>query len=103
MAFSVTWEQDGSGRIFLQGHLNRDTVPMLRRRLFREVLNRRVARLCVNLSSVDRMDTAGLALLVELRNALARQNGELCLDGVTESVRRLIDLARLNNLLVVSD
>lgn len=103
MAFSVTWEQDGAGRIFLKGHVDRDTVPALRRRLFREVLSRRPKRLLLDLSSIDRMDTAGLALLVELRNAMARHDGELRLDGVTDSVRRLMGLARLDNLLAVSD
>lgn len=101
MAFSVTWEPDGAVRVFLEGRVDRETVPALRRQFFRGVLRRRPKRLLVNLSSVDRMDTAGLALLVELRNAMARHDGELWLDTVTDPVRRLIGLARLDNLLAV--
>ncbi|MEJ5347142.1 MAG: STAS domain-containing protein [Desulfosoma sp.] len=99
MAFSVTWEQDGTGRIVLDGILDRDTVPEVRRRLFRAVLSKRPRRLFLNLSTVERMDTAGLALLVELRNAATRQGGAFYLEEVPESVQRLIGLARLENLL----
>lgn len=99
MALEVVWEDDGSVGISLHGILDRDTVPELRRKIFRDVFRKRPNRVRVDVSAVDRMDTAGLALLLEMRNAVKGRGAGFRLSGVTDSVRRLADLARLENLL----
>lgn len=99
MGISVVWDQDGSVTVSLNDVVDRDTVPQVRRYLFKNVVAKRPRRLVVEMSAVQRMDTAGVALLVELRNAMSRQNAEFCLKDVTEPARRLIGLARVHNLL----
>lgn len=96
---TVSWEEGGSVRISCDGVLDRDTVPDLSRRLFRDVLKKRPRHLRLDLSAVERMDTAGLAFVLELRNALKSQGAGFRLEGVTDSIRRLVALARLENLL----
>lgn len=99
MALKVSWQEDGPVIVFLDGAVDRDTVPELRRKVFRDVVKKRPNQVRVDLSAVGRMDTAGLAFLLELRNALKGQGAILRLDGMTDAVRRLVDLARLENLL----
>jgi len=100
---TVSWEEGGSVRILCDGVLDRDTVPELRRRLFRDVVKKRPTDVRLDVSAVERMDTAGLAFVLELRNALKSQGIGFRLDGITDSVRRLVGLARLENLLFESD
>lgn len=102
MPLTVSWEEGGLVRISCDGVLDRDTVPELRRRLVRDVVKKRPARVRLDVSAVERLDTAGLAFLLELRNALKSQGAGFHLDGVTDSVRRLVSLARLENLLFES-
>ncbi len=100
---TVSWEEGGSVRILCDGVLDRDTVPELRRRLFRDVVKKRPTGVRLDVSAVERLDTAGLAFVLELRNALKSQGIGFRLDGITDSVRRLVGLARLENLLFESD
>lgn len=99
MALKVQWEEDGSVRVSFHGALDRDTVPEVRRKVFRDVLKRRPNGVRVDVSVVDRVDTAGLAFLLEMRNAVKGRGAPFELEGITDSLRRLVSLARLDNLL----
>lgn len=99
MALKVQWGDDGWVRVSFQGALDRDAVPELRRKVFRDVLKRRPNGVRVDVSTVERVDTAGLAFLLEMRNAVKGRGAPFHLEGLTDSLRRLVSLARLDNLL----
>ena len=83
----------------LEGDLNRETVPRLRKRLLREVRrNKGLRRLTVDLSRVGRMDSAGVALLVELWRVLHPRKGGLRVVHVDERARSMIRMARLSEI-----
>jgi anti-anti-sigma factor len=49
------------------------------------------------------MDTAGVALLVELHRNALRKGGRVRLRGLNEGARRMIQLARLDQVLEVAE
>ncbi|MHC4991322.1 MAG: STAS domain-containing protein [Planctomycetota bacterium] len=68
---------------------------------FREDLERfvaRHARIVLDLSAVEFIDSAGLAAIITVRNSL-RHGGRLALCGVCEEITTTIRLIRLHNIL----
>ena len=104
MKFSAQWVQpDGLLIELTADQLNRESVPEIRRDLFKTVRKKRVHKVVLDLSRVSRMDTAGVALLVELLDLLDRRNVKLELSGVNEGNRRMIRLARLDQVFTISN
>jgi len=50
---------------------------------------------------VERMDTAGVAVMVEVLQAVSGRGSILCVDGLSEEARRLFRLARLDETFCV--
>lgn len=81
------------GRLVLSGELTYETVPELSRSL--ESTFKQSPRLCVDLSGLERVDSAGLALLVEwtrLAHALGHP-----LEFI-EAPQQLLTIARVSGL-----
>lgn len=98
MRMSMDELLEGEARVRLEGVLDRETVPEVRRRLLRVARGERFKRLWIDLSRVDRLDTAGVAVMVEILQAVSRRGGKLCLDGLGDEAKRLFRLARLDRL-----
>lgn len=82
-------------RICLGGVMNRETVPGVRKRLLRAARQDGLKRLAVDFSGVDRMDTAGVAVMVEVLQVVSHRGRVLSLEGLSEEAKRLFRLARL--------
>jgi len=82
----------------LDGILDRDSVPGIRRKLLKLARKRELKNLEVDFSRVASIDTAGVALLVELKRYLNRKAGQLWLKEANEQVRQMIHLARLDSI-----
>lgn len=78
------------------GNLDRGTVPALRKPLLRVALRGGIHAVEVDLSAVSAMDTAGVAVLVEMLRTVQKGGAQFCLCGVSESLRRVIQLTRLD-------
>ena len=96
MQISVSRSGGGGYLARLEGILDRDSVPELRKKLLKLAKKKKINNLEVELSGVTSIDTAGIALMVELMRFLSRKNGKLRLEGANEHVRRMIHLARLD-------
>ena len=83
----------------LIGVLDRVAVPDARRTLIDIVRRSRTRYLDVNLRGVSSLDTAGVALLVELLSDLSRRGKELRLLHLNRPVKEMIQLARLDRFL----
>ncbi|MEA9390353.1 lipid asymmetry maintenance protein MlaB [Acerihabitans sp. TG2] len=98
MAEPLSWQTQGE-TLFLQGELDRVTLLSLweqRENLLQDIHFLDVSRL-------DRVDSAGVAMLLHLY-ALQEQRGvALTLTGVTEKLRTLIALYKLDNILPCAD
>ena len=84
--------------VVLEGRLDRDSVPRIRRRLKQSLVRRDGSNLTLDLARVTHLDTAGLALLVECQRRLTKHSAGLVLVGLHEDLRRQIRLARLDQL-----
>lgn len=95
MKVSVHQVQPGRLSVQLEGPFTMDTVPEIRREVLRAARSRGIRGLEMDLSRVSSMDTAGIAVLVELLKVLARRHAELRLSGLSDTINRMIHLARL--------
>jgi anti-anti-sigma factor len=61
------------------------------------------AQVMVELESVSFMDSTGLRVLVEAQRRLQQRGGTLVIDGMSETVRRVLEVAGLLAELAASD
>jgi anti-anti-sigma factor len=89
----------------LEGALDRDTVPGIRKNLLKRIKKEfgDSRELRVDLSGVSKVDSAGVALLVELLKAVSERGGKLKLTGLDENARKMIQLARLSELFGINN
>ena len=97
---SIKTEMLPKGEVLVrfEGALNRRTVPGIRKQLLRTGRNRAVRSVVADFSEVSEMDTAGIAVLIELMQTLSGKDGELQLTGMSEAILRIIRLARLEQI-----
>ncbi len=98
MSVETEMLRTGEVLIRLNGALNRRSVPKIRKHVLRIGRNRTIRSVVVDFAAVTEMDTAGLAMLIELLQVLTRRDGRLKLSGLSEGVQRVIHLARLEQV-----
>jgi anti-anti-sigma factor len=91
--------QSDTTSVELIGILDRVAVPDARRLLIDIAQKSGTRYFDVDLAQVSSLDTAGIALLVELLNNLSRRGKELRLTNPNEPVKQMIHLARLDRIL----
>jgi anti-sigma B factor antagonist len=89
--------------IHLEGLLDRQTVPKIRKELLKAAKKSGVSKVEVDLSRVSGLDTAGIALMVELLRVLSNRHGKLRLTGLNEHSIKMIRLSRLDALFQVNN
>ena len=82
----------------LSGSLTLSGTPKLRRTIFAGVRKAHGREMELDLSGVGKIDTSGLAVMVETLKAVSAGGGILRFRGVGEDVKRMIRLARLEEL-----
>ncbi|MFA7344730.1 MAG: STAS domain-containing protein [Terrimicrobiaceae bacterium] len=85
----------------LSGEIDLHASPALRAEL-QKCVRSKVSPLLLDFSSVDYIDSSGLATLIEYIRESAAFQGELALFGLQKKVRTIFDLVRLNELFVIS-
>jgi anti-anti-sigma factor len=94
---------EGILSIELEGPVDLMAVPRLRKRLLATVRKNEVNEIHIDFSRVTLLDTSGVAMLVEIWRSLAGRNGVVRLTGLGENARRLIHLARLDQIFAIKD
>jgi anti-anti-sigma factor len=74
------------------------TVPGIRRTLFGHARKREIREIHLDFSRVTILDTSGVAMFVEIWRCLAQKGGVLRLSGLSSNARRLMRMARLEEL-----
>jgi anti-anti-sigma factor len=95
--------QSGGMAVELEGPVTQETVPEIRRDLFRKARNSGGSHFAVDLSGVSFMDTAGLAMLVELLSLTSKMDTILEIWGANTEIKRMVQLAGLDAVLPVRD
>ncbi len=84
------------------GEVDLSRSPALRSAL-REAQSGRPARVVVDLSLVDYMDSSGVATLVEAYQIARRNSTRMVLCGLRERVRSIFEIARLDTVFAIVD
>lgn len=94
MAETLSWQAEDD-RLILRGELDRVTLLPFWEQREQALQGIRF----LDVSRLDRVDSAGVALMLHLCEMQARRGGMLRLTGVTEKLRTLITLYNLHNIL----
>lgn len=81
----------------LSGALDRETVPSLWRSL--KLWQPDVKQVTVSLASVERVDSAGMAMLIHLIENAKRQNCHIMLSFVPEQLGMLFQLSNIEQMM----
>ena len=90
-----------SKRVELKGAIDMETAPALREKL-KEVIAKRPQVIIINLAQVTKMDSAGVAVLVEAIQWARQEKLILSLQEVSEAACSMLQMARVDKLFQVS-
>lgn len=81
----------------LSGEIDISTSPEVRKS-FDQLIKEEKKKVLLNFTEVAYIDSSGLATLVEMLQRLRRYGGNLRLSGVTEKVKGLFEITKLDRL-----
>lgn len=96
MAVAGITEAQGRLIVALEGEIDLEQAGAVRRALLDSLKNGR--NVLVDLSKVTYIDSSGIASLVEGLQVAKKQKSELALVAVSQRVRRVLELARLDKV-----
>jgi len=102
VTMGVQWSNDQEVLVALQGELRMASVATARRHLL-QLARKGPKILVIDLAGVSTIDTAGIAILVEVLRAMHACGGKLRLTGLVDQVRRMVELTSLDQVLEVYD
>lgn len=99
---SVTSESvQGAIVIMPAGDIDMTASPVFRGEL-RKAADARAARIIIDLAKVPYMDSSGVATLVEAMQSARRNKTQLILCGLTDRVRSIFAIAKLETLFTIT-
>jgi anti-sigma B factor antagonist len=87
----------------VSGNIDMSNSPEMRKALLREIREKGVTRVVLNLSGVSYIDSSGVASLVEGLKASKESGSRFVLFGLSDSAREVLKIARLLKLFEVYD
>ena len=95
MKIQVKSGEQGAELITLQGDLDFHSATQLRTELIK-FAERQAQKILVDLKKVTYIDSSGLAAFVELFQSMKRYSGKLVLFNLTQGVRNVFEIAKLD-------
>jgi anti-sigma B factor antagonist len=99
MAVASVTEQSGRTVVALSGEIDMEEAPKVRRVLLDSMRQKR--DILVDLSQVTYIDSSGIASLIEGLQTARKQKNDLALVSVSQRVRRVLELARLDKVFTI--
>jgi anti-sigma B factor antagonist len=87
----------------VSGNIDMSNSPEVRKALLRELREKGVSRVVLNLSGVGYIDSSGVASLVEGLKASRESGSRFILFGLNDSAREVLKISRLLKLFEVYD
>lgn len=81
----------------LSGEININTSPELRK-VFVDLTSTKVAKVVLNLTEVNYIDSSGLATLIEVLRKMKKYDGCLRLCCLSDKIRSLFEITKLTKL-----
>jgi anti-sigma B factor antagonist len=101
--FRVTTDEEPGGAVLkIEGEVDVYTSPALRDELYR-LIDGGAARVTVDLSGMDFIDSSGLGVFVGALKRVRERSGELELRGVQPSTRKVLDITGLVQVFTIVD
>lgn len=97
MKIQIKKGDGGVDLIELEGELDFHSSPEVRSELAK-LVERQAPKVMVDLKSVNYIDSSGLATFVELFQKMKRYNGTLVLFNLTQGVRGVFEIAKLDTI-----
>ena len=91
-------DREGVAVFQVEGEINISTSPDLKKQFEKQSLK----KIVVDLEKVSYIDSSGLATLVEILKRTKLQGGSLGLAGLSDKVRSLFEITKLDKLFQVS-
>lgn len=95
--------KDGYTILDITGDIDLANSPMMRKALLGEIKEKKTPKVFLNLKSVRYIDSSGIATLVEGLKAARETGARLILYGLSNSVREVMQLSRLQKLFEIYD
>ena len=92
------FQQDGVVIFQVYGEINISTSPDLKKAFEKQATK----KIVVDLEKVNYIDSSGLATLVEMLKKTKSQGGALGLAGMTDKVKSLFEITKLDKLFLIS-
>jgi anti-sigma B factor antagonist len=86
-----------TGILALEGEIDLHRSPQVKETL-EPLIQKKMARILVDLSAVSYIDSSGLAIFIETMQRIAAYGGKFALFGLRESVRGIFEIARLDQI-----
>jgi anti-sigma B factor antagonist len=96
MSVGQITEQDGCIVIALDGEIDLETAPAVRKALLDHL--KKGKNLLIDLAQVSYIDSSGIASLVEGLQMARKQGHDLALVAVSQRAHRVLELARLDKV-----
>jgi anti-anti-sigma factor len=84
----------------ISGELDMNHVPVVREQLAAAVAEK-IPRVLLDLTGITYIDSSGLALFIEHLQRVQTYGGKLALFGLTDSVRHILEVARLDQVFAI--
>jgi anti-sigma B factor antagonist len=94
---------DQSTILDVSGNIDMSNSPEMRKALLHELREKGVTRVALNLTSVNYIDSSGVASLVEGLKASRESGSRFVLFGLNDSAREVLKISRLLKLFEVYD
>ena len=94
--------KDGIVFLEIQGEIDLYASPQLREH-FTELAKGKQHKIIINLKNVTYIDSSGLATFIEAFQKLSAEDGKLVLCNLTETVKGVFEIARLEDVLTIVD
>ncbi len=95
------WRKNEAGELELVGELTRETVPLLWQS--RNEWLATTSELTIQLAHLNKVDTAGVAMLLNAAREARAQQCQLQLQGASEQLRAIVKVSGVAELLGLAD
>ncbi len=97
MKIHIKSGSEGVEVVGLEGELDFNSSPKIRLE-FAGLVEKKPARILINLRKVNYLDSSGLATFIELFQKVKRYGGKLVLFNLADAVRNVFEIAKLDSI-----
>ena len=101
MKIEIKTAKQGVEFVSLHGELDFNSTPDLRRQL-KSLIEKKTPTVLIDFQAVGYIDSSGLATFIELFQQMKTYQGKLIFFNLTESVRSVFEIAKLDSIFQLS-